>query len=256
MAETQGTGTGRPVEGKMFLYKQPELLTSTDHGTLGIRPVERPFDFVKSVRAAPLVSVEFGSAQKHYPIVFTDTDVPLPVAILGVVDDANLFVDEDGHWERGYYVPTYIRCHPIGFAAGPNEQLAVVIDRAAATVSAEPEVPFFEGEKLSAEMQKRVDFCASYNAERKRTVDFCTRLKELDVFVGQQVTHRPQGGGDESSLGAHVAVDVERLGNLDAATIAELHKEGSLSAIYAHVFSLENWQRLLDRRAQRAASGR
>lgn len=254
MAETQGTAKGVPVEGRMFLYKQPELLTSTDHGTLGIKPVERPFEFVSSVRAAPLVSVEFGSAQKHYPIVFTDTDVPLPVAILGVVDDANLFVDEGGNWERGYYVPTYIRCHPIGFATGPNEQLAVVIDRAAATVSAEPEVPFFEGEKLSAEMQKRVDFCASYNAERKRTVDFCTRLKELDLFVGQQVNHQPRGGGDETSLGAYVAVHMEKLGNLDTATIAQLHKDGSLSAIYAHVFSLENWSRLLDRRAQRGTA--
>ncbi len=99
MAETHGKGTGRPVEGKMFLYEQPELLTSADHGALGIKTVERPFDFVKSVRAAPLVSVEFSSAQKHYPIVFTDSEVPTPVAMLGVVADVNLLVDEKlGAW--------------------------------------------------------------------------------------------------------------------------------------------------------------
>ncbi len=151
-------------------------------------------------------------------------------------------------------MPTYIRCPPISFATGPNEQLAVVIDRAAATVSAEPEVPFFEGQRLSAEMQKRVDFCARYNAERKRTVDLCIRLKKLDLFVGQQVARQPQDGGSSSSLGTYVAVDVEKLGNLESATIAELHKDGSLSTIYAHVFSLENWGRLLDRRDQRGLS--
>lgn len=235
----------------MFLYERPELLTVEEHGKLGLSPVARPFEFVRNVRAAPLVSLEFASAQKDYPIVFSDTDIPAPLAMLGVVDDVNLFVDPDGNWERPHYIPFYLRCHPIGFARAQNDQLAVVIDRAAASVSEQPEEPFFDSGKLSAKMQERVDFCARYSQERQRTMELGTRLKELGLFTGQQVKHRPQGGSEEQSLGTYAAVDVDKLGKLDKDTLQRLHADGSLSAIYAHVFSLENWNRLLDRRVAR-----
>lgn len=253
MTETASSAAGRPVEGRMFLYEQPELLTKADHAHLGLSSVERPYDFVKSLRAVPLVSVEFGSAQKDYPIVFSDTEIPAPLAILGVVEDVNLFVDDSGNWARRCYVPFYLRCHPIGFAKGSNDQLAVVIDRAARSVSDRPEEPFFDGDKLSEKMQRRVDFCARYNAERERTRTFGARLKELGLFTGQQVKH--QAEGEERPLGTYAAVDVEKLGKLDTEALRELHADGSLSAIYAHVFSLENWGKLLDRRAARRSPG-
>ncbi len=255
MTEPQPTHS-QSLEGKMFLYEQPELLTVEEHGKLGLSPVARPYEFVRNVRAAPLVSVEFASAQKDYPIVFSDTDVPFPLAMLGVAEDVNLFVDPDGNWQRPHYIPFYFRCHPIGFARAQNDQLAVVIDRAAPSVSEAPEEPFFAGNKLTARMQERVDFCARYSQERQRTSELGTRLKELGLFTGQQVKHRPQGGNEEESLGTFVAVDVDKLGKLDKDTLQQLHADGSLSAIYAHVFSLENWNRLLDRRAARAGQPR
>jgi hypothetical protein len=251
MNEFKAAAAKRPFEGKMFLYEQPELLTRADHDGLGLSAVARPFDFVRTVRAVPLVSLEFSSAQKDYPVVFSDTDIPTPLAVLGVVDDVNLFVDESGNWARSHYVPSYIRCHPIAFATGPNEQLAVVIDRAATTIVDQPDEPFFDGEKLTDKMQKRVDFCARYNLERGKTKAFCSRLKELGLFTGQQVIHQPHGGREERPVGTYVAIDVEKLGELDSDTVRELHADGSLSAIYAHVFSLENWNRLLQRRAER-----
>lgn len=251
MPESASNATSTPpFEGRMFLYQQPQLLTKEDHGGLGLSAVARPFDFVKAVRAVPLMSIEFSSAQKDYPIVFSDTETPAPLAILGVVDDVNLFVDESGNWERPHYIPSYIRCHPFSFAKGPNDQLAVVIDRAAASISEHPEQPFFEGDQLAPAIQGRVDFSARYHAERHRTSAFCARLKELDLFTGQEVKHQPRGG-EERSIGTYAAVDVEKLTKLDSETLRELHADGSLSTIYAHAFSLENWNRLLDRRAER-----
>jgi hypothetical protein len=252
---TEPAATGKPrFEGRMFLYEQPELLTKVDHDGLGLANPAQPFEFVRSLRALPLVSVEFGSAQRDYPIIFTDTETPTPVAMVGVVEDVNLFVDDTGNWDRECYVPAYIRCYPVAFAAGPNDQLAVVIDRAAHSVTREPEIPFFDGEKMSAKMQERVDFCARYDAERKKTNELCNRLKELNLFTGQQITQRPQDGGEGRPLGAYLAIDREKLGALDSATVSEFHRNGTLSAIYAHLFSLENWNRLLDRRERRGAS--
>lgn len=72
------------MTGQKFLYQQPEVLTLEDHGSLGITPNERPFDFVKDERAIPLTMVEISSAQRHYPIIFSNLEDPVPMAVLGL----------------------------------------------------------------------------------------------------------------------------------------------------------------------------
>jgi len=250
MIEARTVSAKASFEGRMFLYEQPELLTKEDHGGLGLAPVARPYDFVRAVRAVPLVALEFRPAQRDYPVVFSDTEIPSPLAVLGVMDDVNLFVDENGNWIRPHYIPSYLRCHPIALAQAPNEQTVVLIDRAAATISEQPEEPFFEDASVTDRIRARIEFCARYNQERQRTVRFCTRLKELGLFAGQRVMLQPPGG-EKQSAGTYVAIDVEKVGKLDNDTLRELHDDGSLAAIYAHVFSLENWSRLLDLRMER-----
>ena len=52
-----------------------------------------------------------------------------------------------------------------------------------------------------------------------------------------------------------IAVDLKKLKELDAATLQQLHVDGTLSAIYAHCFSLDNWLHLLERRKLRQSAG-
>lgn len=252
MNTTQDTAQP-PFEGSMLLYEQPELLNPEQHGDLGISRIERPFEFVKSIRAVPLVTGEARTAQKHYPIVFSDFENPVLVAVLGIIDDVNLFVDEDGNWDRETYVPSYIRCHPFAFARRPDEQLAVVIDRAAATITENPEIPFFSGDSMSDGTQARVDFCGQYDAERNRSKAFCDRVKELGLLNGQRVVQTP-AGGEEEHVADYVTIDPQKLTDLDKDVLHELHVDGSLAAIFAQLFSLENWNRLITRRIQRNSS--
>ena len=104
------------VEGKLFLYEQPEVLSFEAHDGLGLTPQDAPFAFVRDIRAVPLTMTEFQTAQKHYPIVFSNLENPVPLAIVGILEDRNLFVGDDGKWHPYAYVPAYLRCHP--FAAG------------------------------------------------------------------------------------------------------------------------------------------
>lgn len=240
-------------EGKMFLYSQPELLTPEEHGRLGLNAVERPFDFVRSIRVVPLAAAEMASAQKNFPIVFSDLKTPTLLAVVGVLEDRNLFVDEQGRWDPQAYIPAYIRCHPFALATRPNDQYAVVIDRAAPVISENPQQPFFDGADLAPPIKARVDFCAQFSAHRPTTRALCEKLAELKLLSGQQATFTPDGGGKEQSLGSYVAVDFAKLKDLDAEKLREMQLDGTLSAIYAHRFSLENWFRLLERRNRRQA---
>jgi len=256
MNENHAEDMAIALQGKMFLYEQPELLTRDQHGTLGLSVVERPYDFAKSTRAIPLVAGEISSAQKHYPVAFADMDNPVPLAIVGILDDVNLFVDENGQWDRWAYIPSYLRRYPFAFATGKDDHFAIVVDRAAAVVTDDPQFPFFDGDELSENTQAQIDFCGQYEAERRRTETFGRRLKELELLTPQKAAHRVGDNGDEQPIASYAAVDVNKLNELDRDILQTLHQEGSLAAIFAHLFSLENWNRLLDRRNQRLqASG-
>lgn len=244
---------GAPVGQKLF-YKQPELLNHQSHGSLGLRMPERPFEFARKSRALPLTLSEIPSAQKHFPVVFSDLENPVPLAVVGTLDDVNLFIDEQGNWERETYVPAYIRCYPFALAARSDDEFAVVIDRAADSISENPEQPFFgEDNKVTPETQALIDFCGRYDAETKRTMEFGLRLKELGLLAGQQVTRKTPDGKDVP-VASYVAVDSEKLNDLDNAVVKELFDQGFLGGVFAHLFSLENWQVMIERTAAREAS--
>ena len=235
-------------EGSMFLYTEPQLLSVEEHGHLGLKSSDRPYDFVRNIRVVPLAAAEISTAQKFYPVIFSDIKEPALLAVVGVDEDRNLFVDDNGQWDRATYVPSYIRCHPFALASSSGDQFAVVVDRAASAVSENPDQPFFDGKALTAPIQARVDFCTQFAAHRKTTAAFCDRLVELDLLSGQQAMFTPEGAGGQQPIASYVAVDFDKLRKLDATTVEKLFQDGMLPAIYAHRFSLENWSRLLERR--------
>ena len=237
------------VAGNMYLYERPELLNEDKHGHLGISDVPGPFKFASKARAVPLVVSEVITAQKHYPIVFSAMEDPMLLAVLGLFDGQKLFVNDDGEWEENVYIPAYLRCHPFAFAEGPDDKFAVVIDRAAPTVTESPDEPFFEDGKLSAATQARMDFFGQYGGERLKTAEFCKRMVEFELLSGQEVKRTVRG--EKQNLAGYVAVDARKLENLDAQQLWELHRSGLLAVIYGHIFSLDNWNSLIQRHRRR-----
>jgi len=231
----------------MFLYQKPELLTKEEHGSLGLITPKNPFEFASKINTVPLVAAEISSAQKHYPVVFSNPENAIPFAVVSVIKDENMFVDAAGNWERLCYIPSYLRRHPFAFAAGADDQFAVVIDRASNAISDNPEHPFFEDGALSERTQAMVDYCGQFEAERRRTEEFAASLKDLDLLSLQEV--RPEGGESEKKLANYYAVNPDKLNKLEPDVLKEFHQKGYLSFVFAHLFSLENWKRLLDRRA-------
>ncbi|MEJ2129626.1 MAG: SapC family protein [Woeseiaceae bacterium] len=234
----------------MFLYDKPALLTKEDHGDLGLSQPERPFDFVRGIKAAPIVSNEIQTAQKHYPIIFSGLEDPVMLAVLGVIESDNLFVDDAGKWEIGSYVPSYIRCHPLALAMRGEGEYAVIIDEASNAISENPEIPFFVGDDMNPDIQARLDLCGQFRMESERTLKFCQRVKELGLLNGQRV-QQTQADGTEEKVADYVTIDANKLKELDKDVLQELHQDGSLAAIYGQLFSLENWNRLIARRNRR-----
>ncbi len=248
MTESLTAVTAAGISGQMFLYEKPELLNKEAHGSMGFAPVERPFDFVRNVRAVPLTMVEFGSAQRNFPVIFSNAENPVPLAILGIEDDENLFVDDGGKWDPMCYVPMYLRCHPFAFASEEGGRMAVVVDTAATTVSDSPQYPFFVDGEISEHTDVLMRACAQFEGERTRTKEYCDKILELDLLAPLRATHTPDGAAEPQVLAQYISINAEKLDELPADVVYELHKKGFLSAMYLQLYSLENWRHLVARK--------
>ena len=250
-----GHTTMQIPEGSKFLYEKPEILTREDHAALGITPQEKPFEFASKIGTVPLVATEIASAQKHYPVIFSNLENPLPFAVVSIIQERNMFVDDDGNWVPFNYIPAYLRRHPFAFAKGDNDQLALVIDRGSKAISENPTYPFFNGDALSEDTQKMVDFCSQVEGERQRTKEFSDKLKELELLTLQEVTPgNPNSDEKQQKLASYYAVNPQKLNELSPEVIQDLHAKGYLAFIFAHLFSMENWAKLIDRRHRMIAA--
>jgi hypothetical protein len=237
----------------MFLYRQPELLNHQDHGDLGLKRSDRAFDFARKARVLPLMLPELPRAQLSYPIIFTDLENPVPMAMVGADDGVNLFVDERGQWEAGDYVPAYVRCYPFTIAKGPEGQHAAVIDRAAEVITDTPDQPFFAEDKVTPEIQELIEFCGRCDAEREKTIEFGNFLLENKLLTKQQAT-QTLPDGRQLPVADFFAVDETALDELEVTNLDAMLRNGFLACIFAHLFSLANWPRLVERHVRRAGA--
>jgi hypothetical protein len=251
MTDTPTAAATAEVKGKMFLYEKPELLNKEQHGSMGFTPAERPFDFVRNVRALPLTMSEFASAQRYFPIIFSNAENPVPLAIFGIEDEENLFVDDDGNWDKMCYAPTYLRCHPFAFASEEDGRMAVVVDMAAASVSDDPQYPFFIEGEVSEHTDALMQVCADFEKERARTHEYCKKIVELDLLTALSATHTPEGTTEPQTFANYISINVKKMNDLPADVVHDLHKRGFLSAMYLQLYSLENWRNLVARKVAR-----
>lgn len=251
METPQGTNTSE-ITGNVLFYNKPEPLTVAMHGKLGVKKVDQPFGFMRAAHAIPLTISEFGVAATSYPIIFVGDDRS-PVAVMGVRQGQNVFVDDKGMTEPDYYVPAFARRYPFVFAtANEQEQLLLCIDRNAEMVSDQPEVPFFEGDQPSKFTNDALDFCKEFERQRQATQAFRELMIKHDLFEEKTINFQPRDNqGNESGAPQKVAdywaVSEEKVKNLSAEALEELRVSGSLGGIYAHLVSLLNWSRVIQR---------
>ncbi|NRA30914.1 MAG: SapC family protein [Parvularculaceae bacterium] len=255
MSQTPPQSAAPTVEGQMYLFRQAELITREAHGGMGISQPERPLGFAEAARAVPVTMSEISTAMRYYPIIFSSSENPIPLAVLGLMDDVNLFVEDNGEWAVDHYVPGYIRRYPFALATDresdtENPRMAIIVDAGYEGISKTPEVPFFEGEGPSDAMKQAMEFCQSYERDRLTTNRFAEELKKYDLLAQQMAQYTPEGQGPQA-FARYVGVDEKKLAALSDEQFLELRKSNILPILYAQLMSMGNWRTLLDRRARR-----
>ena len=200
----------------------------------------------------PVTVTEFGMAGTSYPVIFVG-ETYQPVAVMGVRDGENLFVTADGQAEQDFYMPAFVRRYPFVFANdNQGERLLLCVDRDAPMVTNQPEVPLFENGQPTEFTQNAINFCEEFERQRRATVEFVNLVSSLGLFEEKSVMFQPrdqQGNpvGEQQNIADYWAVDENKLNNLNDEQFKKLREQGALGAIYAHMISLLNWQRIITR---------
>src|SRR5579872_3664520 len=98
-----------------LFYANPRPLQTDADAELRLRTLTN-FEFARNVNSIPINMIEFPLAARHYPITFVGPEAT-PMAIVGLQTE-NLFLDAEGHWKEGYYIPAFVRRYPFIFAKG------------------------------------------------------------------------------------------------------------------------------------------
>lgn len=233
----------------LLFYNNIVALSSEAHGHLRLN-LSVGFGFAASTNAVPLTTVEFAEASKYYPIFFVRNPQgeAMPMAMLGLDNEENLFVDADGRWDAPY-IPAFVRRYPFG--PMDNDQpdtFTICVDDGAEMLSEAMGDPLFtESGEPSERLSQIIELIGDYQGQAAITTAFVKRLETLGLLRETTATFDAPGGRRGAIPGLMV-VDEEKLLQLDDATALELFRSGAMGIIYTHLVSLGNLPRLSERR--------
>lgn len=240
-----------------LFYKNPMPLDAKKHANLSLKK-DFGFNFAKEVNAAPINIVEMPQICLFYPIAFSPDKTGTPVAILGLRDDENLFVKEDGTWLGNIYIPAYIRRYPFIFSEIPGgDQLTLCIDNQPDFVEEGKERSFFDDKGAPTQLSNdALEFCKSYHVAAQQTLEFSKELAQSGLLIEREAQINIEGNKRINFSGFQI-IDENKLAELDDSKFLEWRKKGWLPILYAHLFSGAQWTRLsslMNERLQKEAA--
>ncbi len=251
------------VQTPPLFYSQPDVLRFPQHGKLGIKR-EGHYKFAAEAVAIPLTVAEFAAAGRAMPIVFAQGDEALPLAVSGLSAGRNLFIDSEGAWRPGLYIPAYLRRYPfIAVQAGNGPQM-LGIDTASSLVVQEAdgettERLFDEAGAPTPRAEAAMALSEAYAAEHEATRLFSAALVRHNLLVPRSAELRltaPAAGATgeappvSSTLTGFQIVDEAAFRALPADVVTDFHARGWLGSIVLHLASQLSWQTLLDAKAE------
>ncbi|MGY6552101.1 MAG: SapC family protein [Erythrobacter sp.] len=234
-----------------LFYNDLFPLNSREHANWKVAPLEDA-SFLANTHALPLTVEEFIDAQRWFPIVFTVGDNPVPIALAGLNEGVNTFMDEDNKFRGDAYIPAYVRRYPFMLARlrPDSEELSLCFDPTVKNIGAnvEGEAMFNDKGEPTEYTQKVLDFCRQFEEAGQRTKAFMDQLEQLDIMMDGEVaiTRTDQPDTPFVYRGFRM-VDENKLRELPAAKLEELNKNGIMMLIHAHLFSLNLMRTIFER---------
>ncbi len=225
-------------------------LNTTEHA--GISIIEsNDYSRFSNEHLIPVVAQEFVSIATEFPIVFvknTETGRFTPVAMMGLKNRINLYC-HDSSWRANVT--------PLGFSNAPlslmktseqSDEVMVCIDQSSHLVVDAGGHRLFNDDKeqsdyLKARTQALLDI-ASFN---QQTASICQLFTSLKLLEPKLLSVKLIQNEQAINIDGVYVVDEKRLNELSDEDFLSLKNKGVLPLIYAHLLSLKQLSRLIEK---------
>ena len=215
--------------------------------------------FAAANEVLPLTYSEFFVASSDYPIVFTKAPMSsdfMPAVLVGLERGLSLFAQYDGkawRWDANSYLPAYVRRHPfcmstVNGQSSASDELLVCVDKDyVGNKPASQFVRLFDDDLPTERWRVIEEFLQGYQSDIATTAVFTKVLNDIGLLEPISASLIPVCADEPMIIDGMFGINEEKLNALEDGVLAELHRSGYLPRIYAHLKSLQNFQKLLHR---------
>lgn len=230
-----------PQNNLPIFYNDLVPLNSNEHADYRVRASDTA-PFLVNQHAVPLTIDEFVTAQRFVPIIFSSGDDSVPLALMGLNEGVNTFLDENGKLRGPAYVPAYVRRYPWMLAKlrPDSDELSLCFDPTSESIG-----KFDEGDLLIADGKPTelttniLKFCEEFEQSAHRTGQFMAELKSLDLLMDGEVAINVPGNDQPFVYRGFQMVNEEKLREMRGDQLRKINQSGMLPLIHAHLFSLQ-----------------
>jgi hypothetical protein len=232
-----------PQPSLPLFYNDLMPLNSRDHAKYRINPPEG-MTWLVDQHAVPLTVDEFIQAQRHFPIVFSSGEGNVPLALMGLNEGVNTFIDDKGKVLEDVYIPAYARRYPYLLArlTPESEELSLCFDPSASILGdfADGE-PLFDSEGKPAEpVQGALDFCQKFEEAGAKTQAFIEELNRKELLMDGEIAITRNDDPERPYVyRGFKMINEEKLREIDAETARQWTTNGIMALIFAHMFSMD-----------------
>lgn len=223
-----------------LMYSKLEALSNQAHANYKLRSIDSSPQLAQ-IHAVPILIDEFVAAQRFYPIVFSLGDNAVPLALMGLNEGVNTFVDDEGKLLGPTYVPAYVRRYPFMLARVTEDQdtLSLCFDPSSGLIGDfEDGQPVFDGEQPSEATQNVLKFCEEFEVSAQRTNQFMEELKKLDILMDGELSVQLGNDTQPNIYRGFRMVDEQKFRDLRGDELRRINQNGILPLLMAHLFSL------------------
>ena len=246
--------TQAPTQALPLLYSALEPLSSTAHGKMKIKRVDKA-PVIGKTHAIPATVDEFPLLARHYPIIFAAGDNPVPLVLMGLTEGVNTFIDEEGKaLDNHIYIPAYIRRYPFMLARlrPDSDELSLCFDPTLGGIGdfEEGEALFTDDGQPSESTKAILQFCEQFETAGQRTGAFIDDLKKSGLLMDGEVAIQPEGVDQPFIYRGFRMVDEDKLRDLRGDELRKMNQNGMLALLFAHLFSLSQIRDVFTRQVE------
>lgn len=245
--------TAPAAAGLPIFYKDLVPLNSNEHANFRTKSIDNAH-FMKGHHAVPLTVEEFVMASRFFPIIFSAGDQPVPLALMGMNEGVNVYMDDEGKFTDPVYLPAYIRRYPFMLAKlrPDSDELSLCFDPTSDAIGAfegEGEA-LFDGDKPTENTQNILKFCEDFETAGARTHQFVEELNKAGLLMDGEVAIQQEGKEQPFVYRGFKMVDEDKLRDMRGDELRKMNQNGMLPLIHAHLFSLQLMRELFASQVQ------